>query len=398
MFPAFFAYGTVYCFLNHVMHETHHRTPFKSNILNEFIHWITAWAHGAEPIFDRWGHAQHHTHTYFPQLDPESIGFRPVKLSNFLLPFIGIGIIKPLPIFKHALGIIDNYSKELVPETDWKKMIWSSRLWFLGYALIIAASLYYHSILPLVYTLFARFYGAFIPTMLNQTQHVGLEQNVYDHRLITRNVKLNPVLSFIYWNMEHHIEHHMFPGVPFYALSKLNVLVKDQLPAPYKNILTAYKEIIPTIFRQQKESNFHIIPILPEDYKDDNKKSGHKNGVQLDNKKILETVIEGSTKWIPAFETDSLSVNDIAPFEYKNTNYAIYRLEDGYYASSGKCTHAGALLAKGLVIDERIECPAHQGRFDIRSGKATHSPASDHLKTYPVKVRDGFLFIGLPNK
>ncbi|MCK5154558.1 MAG: fatty acid desaturase, partial [Spirochaetales bacterium] len=355
-------------------------------------------AHGAEPVFDRWGHAQHHTHTYFPQLDPESIGPRPVKLSNFFLPFIGIGIIKPFPIIKHALGIIDDYTKELVPGTDWKKMIWSSRLWLLGYVLIITASLYYHSILPLVYTLFARFYGAFIPTMLNQTQHVGLEQDVYDHRLITRNVKLNPVLSFIYWNMEHHIEHHMFPGVPFYALSKLNVLLKDQLPAPYNNIWTAYKEIIPTILRQQKDSGFHITPILPEDYKDDSKKGDHKEKTKSDNKDTSNVVIEGSTKWIPALEADNLSMNDIAPFKYEDINYAIYRLEDGYYASSGKCTHAGALLAKGLVIDERIECPAHQGRFDIRSGKATHSPASDYLVTYPTRVQDGLVFIGLSKK
>ena len=73
MIPAFFLYGTVYCFLNHVMHETHHRTPFKSLWLNEAVHWFSAFAHGAESVFDRWAHTQHHTYTYFPGKDPEVV-------------------------------------------------------------------------------------------------------------------------------------------------------------------------------------------------------------------------------------------------------------------------------------------------------------------------------------
>ena len=149
MYPAFFAYGTVYCFLNHVMHETHHRTPFKSNALNEFVHWVTAFAHGAEPIFDRWGHAQHHTYTYHPEVDPEVPSARPIKIPILLGHFFGIGIIKPIPIIKHALGIIDDYTKGLVPETDWKKMVWSSRLWVFTYLTIIACSIYFQTFLPL---------------------------------------------------------------------------------------------------------------------------------------------------------------------------------------------------------------------------------------------------------
>jgi Na+-transporting NADH:ubiquinone oxidoreductase subunit F len=391
IFP-FFAYGTLYCFLNHVMHETHHRTPFKWNWLNETVHWITAFTHGAEPIFDRWGHARHHTYTYFPDMDPESIGPRPVKLSNFFLPFIGFGIIKPLPIMKHALGIIDDYSKDLVPETDWNKMIWSSRFWILGYVLIIASCLYFHTFLPLVYTLFARFYGAFIPTMLNQTQHVGLEQNVYDHRLITRNVMVNPVLGFIYWNMQYHTEHHMFPGVPFYALSSLHKLVKDQLPPPYKSVFAAYREILPTVFKQQKEPDFHITPVIPQKSEDSEISQTEDN----DKKLKVQEIIEEKIKWVPVGSLDSLAVNDVVSFQYKDKQYAVYRLKDGYFASEGKCTHSGAILAKGLVIDELIECPAHQGRFDIRTGEATHSPACDKLENYPVRINDNYIFIGLP--
>jgi fatty acid desaturase len=138
MIPAFFAYGTVYCFLNHLMHETHHRTVFKSVWLNEVVHWIAAFAHGAEAIYDRWGHAQHHTYTYIIDDDPEVITPRPADIPTLVGQFFGIGIIKPGPIINHAFGIIPPADRELVPESDWKPMIWSSRLWLLGYLLIFA--------------------------------------------------------------------------------------------------------------------------------------------------------------------------------------------------------------------------------------------------------------------
>ena len=392
MIPAFFAYGTVYCFLNHIMHEAHHRTPFKSTWLNNIVHWICGFCHGAEPIFDRWGHTQHHTYTYFYDFDPEVPTKRPANLWVLLGSYFGIGIIKPLPIIKHALGIKTKAAVEYAPESEWNKMVWSARAWLLGYGLIIASCLYFHTILPLVFTLFARFYGAFIPTALNNTQHVGLAANVYDHRLCTRNVKVNPILSFFYMNMEHHIEHHMFPGVPFHALSKLHEKVKSQLPRIYSSTFEAYQEMIPTLLRQQKDPSYYVTPVLPEIAEHQAPES------DADSEPIVsqeETVSEDNIKWIPAISAADLEINDVTGFEYGGKHFAIYRLSDGYFASEGKCTHAGAILANGLVIDNAIECPAHQGRFDIRTGKATCSPACIDLETFPVEVRDGRVYIGL---
>ena len=61
---------------------------------------------------------------------------------------------------------------------------------------------------------------------------MGLKENAKDHRLSTRSVRLNPIFSFIYWKMEYHIEHHMFPMVPSYNLPKLYEVIKDQMPEP----------------------------------------------------------------------------------------------------------------------------------------------------------------------
>lgn len=393
MIPAFFAYGTVYCFLNHIMHETHHRTPFKSKWLNDCVHWVCGFCHGAEPIYDRWAHTQHHTYTYFYGLDPEVLTRRPANLWTLLGSYVGIGVIRPLPILKHALGIKTPQAIEYAPESDWPKMVWSARCWLLGYGLIIISCIVFNRMLPLVFTLFARFYGAFIPTALNNTQHVGLEVNVYDHRLCTRNVKVNPILSFFYLDMQYHIEHHMFPGVPFHALSKLHEKIKSQLPPTYSSTFAVYKELIPTVLRQQKDPAYHVIPALPDAEAVD---SDVALSEEVKPAAQSELLVEDDRQWIPAIDTDKLGQGDVLNFKYEDKNIAIYRLSDGYHASDGKCTHAGAILAQGYVIDDAIECPAHQGRFDIRSGKATCPPACTDLKTYPTKVQDGKVHVGLP--
>ena len=65
-------------------------------------------------------------------------------------------------------------------------------------------------------------YGRWLAHFFAFTQHAGLAENVLDHRLNSRTVYMNPVLRFLYWNMNYHIEHHMFPMVPYHALPELH--------------------------------------------------------------------------------------------------------------------------------------------------------------------------------
>ena len=81
--------------------------------------------------------------------------------------------------------------------------------------------------------------------MTGLLQHGGLADNVTDHRLNSRTVYMNPVSRFIYWNMNYHVEHHMFPMVPYHALPRLHEMIKHDLPAPNSSILDGYREIVP---------------------------------------------------------------------------------------------------------------------------------------------------------
>ena len=76
-----------------------------------------------------------------------------------------------------------------------------------------------------------RLYGTWHMVLTGLLQHIGLADNVIDHRLNTRTVYMNPISRFIYWNMNYHVEHHMFPMVPYHALPRLHELIKHDLPA-----------------------------------------------------------------------------------------------------------------------------------------------------------------------
>ena len=97
--------------------------------------------------------------------------------------------------------------------------------------------------------------------------------------------------------------------------------------------------------------------------------------------------------WFLVCEENSIEVEDIVRFDHENKTFCIYKLEDGFYATDGKCTHEDVHLEDGLVTDDEIECPMHQGIFNIKSGKALSPPACEDLKTYPVKVEDNKIYI-----
>ncbi|EBW1490438.1 fatty acid desaturase, partial [Salmonella enterica subsp. enterica serovar Enteritidis] len=76
-------------------------------------------------------------------------------------------------------------------------------------------------------------------------------------------VHMNPVSRFIYWNMNYHVEHHMFPMVPYHALPRLHALIKHDLPAPTPSILAGYREMLPAFLRQLKNEDYFLKRDLP---------------------------------------------------------------------------------------------------------------------------------------
>jgi fatty acid desaturase len=107
------------------------------------------------------------------------------------------------------------------------------------------------------------FYGAWLYLVFGITQHAGLAEDVLDHRLNSRTVYMNPVFRFLYWNMNYHVEHHMFPMVPYHALPALHEAIKHDCPAPYNGLIETYAEIIPALLRQKREPGWCVTRTLP---------------------------------------------------------------------------------------------------------------------------------------
>ena len=98
--------------------------------------------------------------------------------------------------------------------------------------------------------------------------------------------------------------------------------------------------------------------------------------------------------WVEACPADAIDAEDVVRFDHDGRVFAIYRSpDDTYFATDGICTHEHAVLADGLVMDDIIECPKHNGRFNYKTGEARGAPVCVNLKTYPVRVAGGKVMI-----
>ncbi|OLP59200.1 Rieske family ferredoxin [Xaviernesmea oryzae] len=103
-----------------------------------------------------------------------------------------------------------------------------------------------------------------------------------------------------------------------------------------------------------------------------------------------------SDSWIAVCSRDEIDEEDVMRFDHEGRTFAIYRSpDDAFFATDGLCTHEKIHLADGLVMDEVIECPKHNGRFNYKTGKALGAPVCVNLQTYPVKLDGDTVYIAI---
>jgi 3-phenylpropionate/trans-cinnamate dioxygenase ferredoxin component len=102
------------------------------------------------------------------------------------------------------------------------------------------------------------------------------------------------------------------------------------------------------------------------------------------------------SNWTEVCGVDDIESEDVIRVDVDGAAYAIYRSpDDKFYATDGLCTHEKVSLADGLVMDNIIECPKHNGRFDYRTGEGRGAPICVNLRTYPTRVDGDAVFIDL---
>ncbi|MYC96615.1 MAG: Rieske 2Fe-2S domain-containing protein [Caldilineaceae bacterium SB0661_bin_32] len=381
--PAFLIYGTIYSSSDAGWHECGHGTPFRTHWLNELLYHVNSFMTMREAYMWRWSHSRHHTHTYIVGRDPEIQVQRPADLLKIAMDFFYLrsGPPEVWRVVRNAFARPNSDVLDFMPERELPKMYWSSRIYLAIIAAFAVWSIVIGSFLPMMFVLLPRFYGGWLHQLLGLTQHAGLGEDTYDHRENTRTVFVNPVFAYLYMNMQYHIEHHSMPMTPFHALPKLHEAVKDQMPPPYRSLWACYREMIPALIKQATgDPGYQIMRPIPQEAESETAET--------------PAIAESSGEWVEVCPVEDLEEEDVIRLDHGSRTLAVYRLKgDRFYATDGLCTHEYAYLADGLVIEDVIECPLHNGRFDITTGRALRAPACDHLETYPVERRGNTLFV-----
>jgi Na+-transporting NADH:ubiquinone oxidoreductase subunit F len=386
--PAFIVYGVLYGSVGDSRwHEGGHGTAFKTPWMNNFVYQLGSFMITREPVSWRWSHARHHSDTIIVGRDPEIAAPRPTPLWFMVLAGFGLPSVwsESKKYAANLIGRIRPEEADYLPQSEWRKSIWSARAHVVIWLGSIVASITLRTVEPLMFVGLPTFYGKWLSVIYGFTQHAGLAEDVLDHRLNTRTVRMNRVHRFLYWNMNYHVEHHMFPTVPFHHLPALHEAVKADMPTPYSGILSAYREIIPAVARQKHDTGYFVRRPLPTPA----------------SSRVAGTVsrsVDESGGWVPVCQLSELQPGDMRRCDHGDQTFAVYRLHDGSVcATDGLCTHGRAHLSLGHLSGNIVECPKHNGRFDVTNGAPCRAPAKVALKTHAVELRGDMVLLRVPD-
>ena len=367
-------------------HECSHGTAFKTDWMNNVVYEVASFMVMRESVIWRWSHTRHHSDTIIVGRDPEIQIPRPPDLKGLALALINYGgYMTYYPnLIRHACGQMSDAERTYVPDAEFGKIFRNARICVAIYALVIVSAVILQTWIPIFLFMLPQFFGTWLMIVHNTTQHAGLAENVLDHRLNCRTVYMNPISRFIYWNMNYHVEHHMFPLVPYHRLPELHKAVKGDCPPPYPSILSAWKEILPTILKQVKDPTHHVKRTLPAPSE------------RIDEGIPHSHVKPNTDGWVEVCAAADLGNEDVIRFDHVKKTFALYRDDSGkLYATDGICTHGNTHLGEGLVKGKIVECPKHNGRFNLEDGSPARAPICRGLATYPIEDRGGRLWLNV---
>lgn len=219
--------GILLVFLFTLLHETSHKTPFKSGWINELVGHVCGLILFLPATWFRYFHLAHHRFTQIPGKDPELDVPKPTKWGQYILHISGI------PVWiSHAKTLMQNamrkQSQTFVPEARRTRIRTEAIVYVAIYAALLGASLWFSStvliyiwLLPMVLGQpFLRLY------LLAEHGRCPTVSNMFEN---TRTTLTNSLVRAIAWNMPYHTEHHSYPSVPFHKLPELHQLTRPYL-------------------------------------------------------------------------------------------------------------------------------------------------------------------------
>lgn len=277
---ALFVHGTFASFFGGIAcHELCHKTPFATQFWNTFFLRIYAFLGWFDPVGYRASHIRHHQATVHADHDgevvlPQGLDWHGVK---FVLASLIFDPVKVALLFRFWIGAAlgdlghDGFFKaewlqRVVPESDVrarKELRNWARVVLFGHLALAALFIVTGHWFLIVIVNLGCLYCPWLVVLCAAPQHVGLSPNVSDYRLNTRTYTCSWFPAYCYWNMQYHVEHHMFPAVPFYNLPKLRKAIEHDMPPAPHGLWATWQELLPILRRQREDPNYVYVFSLP---------------------------------------------------------------------------------------------------------------------------------------
>lgn len=248
-FIALLLHGFIYSFLGYagLGHELFHNTVFKNKKINLFFFKLVSRLTWNNHIYFKESHKVHHSHTLHSNIDYEVTLPQESLLKKWysMIVFDYYLFIRSLKyLLENSFDIVKGgFGEEHFQKgtNQRKDLVLEARKVLLIHFLFIVIFMYFGLWQLIFLVSLAPFFFTIVNRLLSQAQHFGMNSNVNNHLENSRTVILNPFLSFIYWQMNYHAEHHMYPAIPFHKLKSFHNFAKKSMKAPTYGLLNALK-------------------------------------------------------------------------------------------------------------------------------------------------------------
>jgi fatty acid desaturase len=252
--PVLYLYYFFYGFWVAIVHELQHKTVFAADWLNEgFLSFVQTIVWNS-PTYARISHRLHHRYTMVRGVDPET-DWPEVITSRWLRRFLAYLVLRILVVgalvelakavwqqVERAAGKKDRMMREHCTEKEITAIRLESLAILLVHAAVAAAAIVFHRWELLAFVTLAWHIGSPMEILWHATKHIGRPYNVNDHRLNTRSVRVSGFIKLIFWGLDDHVDHHLYPVVPSRNLPRLHRILEKELPEP-DNVFGCWAEM-----------------------------------------------------------------------------------------------------------------------------------------------------------
>lgn len=251
--PAIIVYATILTETSYsISHESAHGTYVKTRWLNTVIFWISSLIYFEDPVHRYNAHMRHHNFTWINGMDAQ-ISRNPLYLHTWLLEFSNLDHywFRSKQMIMCALGVHNKVVRSFTPERDLLKQQHTSLAFVAIYASIIGVTWWFDGWnFLLTYVVIPRLVGGIAMQVFTISQHAEMEADQHDIRKSCRSFNTNRIGRFLGCDMNRHVEHHLYPKVPFHTLHDLETELGDQLPTPARDIFTVNWDVLIGVLRR----------------------------------------------------------------------------------------------------------------------------------------------------